>query len=157
MNADETVRALRIQVKACGGMCDSCPADKYREVEGADGACDDGVMLAAADLIERLQGNLNDMSEQCEKQDVEIKSLRAQLEGAEMVIGTLRKELTASQARERAAVEDFKSAAHNGNILCEFCGADCIDAGNDTGGDTDQCGCFVYRGPQEAGEVKQDG
>lgn len=51
-----------------------------------------------------------------------------------------------------AAVEDFTSAAHNGNILCEFCGADCIDAGNDTGGDTFQCGCFKWRGRPLKGE-----
>lgn len=55
-------------------------------------------------------------------------------------------EIKQLKAERDAAVQDFTSAAHNGNILCEFCGADCIDAGNDTGGDTCQCGCFEWRG-----------
>lgn len=67
-------------------------------------------------------------------------------------IESLSAQLAESQRRERAAVKDFTSAAHSGNILCEFCGAECIDAGCDTGGDTYQCGTFTWRGSQEAGE-----
>jgi hypothetical protein len=63
------------------------------------------------------------------------------------LIESLQAQIAETQRRADAAVEDFTSAAHNGNILCEFCGADCIDAGNDTGGDTFQCGCFEWRGP----------
>ncbi|WP_312942876.1 hypothetical protein [Oscillibacter sp.] len=80
----------------------------------------------------------------------------AKNERLESELAEVKSQLAESQRRERAAVEDFESAAHNGNILCEFCGADCIDAGNDTGGDTDQCGCFVYRGPQEAGKGAEE-
>lgn len=43
----------------------------------------------------------------------------------------LREKLAAAEKERDAVIEDFESAAHTGDDFCEFCGADCVDAGND--------------------------
>ena len=107
------------------------------------------IISEAADLIESLAAQL---------EELEKRRRQAALNYQQKCLDVMKLEaqLAASQQETRAAVDDFTSAAHNGNILCEFCGADCIDAGCDTGGDTDQCGMFVWRGPQEAGKGAVD-
>lgn len=52
---ENIVKALRVELIDCSDRsCYGCFADGYRDYKEANGACDDGVMLAAADLIERL-------------------------------------------------------------------------------------------------------
>lgn len=142
MNADEIVQWLRGLAFAQG----------Y-------GACD-----AAAELIESLQAQLASSEIPCCECGGEVVEFTVPNDIWNSVMRpdghetdreylcfdcwykALRQWMHGMQRREKAAVEDFTSAAHNGNILCEFCGADCIDAGNDTGGDTCQCGGFEWRG-----------
>ena len=60
LNANEVVRALRISAdgQSCAdGKCSTCPGDKLRDERGC---CDDGIQLAAADLIESMQDQLAD-------------------------------------------------------------------------------------------------
>lgn len=64
---------------------------------------------------------------------------------------TLTAQLVEKDKQVAAAVESLESVAHSGGNLCEVCGADCCDAGFDDP-ETFQCGCFKWRGPQEAGE-----
>ena len=75
--------------------------------------------------------------------------------GQEQEIFKLERQLAAAEKERDAVIEDFESAAHTGNDFCEFCGADCVDAGNDYIKDTCQCGMFVYRGGQ--GEKGEEG
>ncbi len=53
--------------------------------------------------------------------------------------------ITQLQAQVESVADDFESAAHSANNLCEFCGADCVDAGTEIA-DTFQCGMFKWRG-----------
>lgn len=48
------------------------------------------------------------------------------------------------ESRLEAVKRDFESAAHNPSNLCEFCSADCVDAGTEVA-DTFQCGMFKYK------------
>ena len=66
---------------------------------------------------------LREQREQLAAQSATIEQLRAQVE---------------------KVINDFESAAHSGNDLCEFCGADCVDAGAECA-DTFQCGMFKYK------------
>lgn len=77
MNTDEIVRALRISADydECRNTgCKNCPADALR----VNGACDDGTMLAAANLIESLQAQLaaSQARERAAKEVVRCKDCR---------------------------------------------------------------------------------
>ena len=135
---DEIVRGLRkcADGESCvNGLCGGCPANDVR----IDGACDDGIMRVAADLIESLQS-----------------------------------QLTTSQCREKAAVEDL-----NGTGACFTCkhfrrnGGDCFGAGrcrldgieiwpcNEPGVyrvevPDDGRQAYEWRGPREDGEGGHD-
>ena len=141
---DEIIRALR--TLRCADPCDclSCPCEQFRSYDTGN-ACDDGTRLAAADLIESLQTRIAELESQ----------------------------LSESQRREQAAVEDL-----NGTGACFTCkhfrrnGGDCFGAGRcrldgieiwpcnepgvyrvevpDDGRQT-----YEWRGPQEAGKGEQ--
>lgn len=147
VETEKLIAALR-KIDCNGEMCHVCPCDSFRKYENS-GACDDGTRIAAALALEVAYNDNAAKDAEIErlKEQIEADSqLKSGLDNANALCRTYKADRDRLQAELDAAIEDFESAAHNGNILCEFCGADCIDAGNDTVRDTDQCGCFVYRG-----------
>jgi len=133
MNADEIVKALRHCYQEDIQGCYGCPLNKH------DLCYEANLELSAADLIESLQKQLNDMTDTARRNY--CKFVRMSEERDE-----LQNELAESQCRERAAVKDIMTAYNKG--ICEVCQyneqltAQCIIK---NGGKCD----FIWRGPQK--------
>lgn len=152
MNANEIVRALR---NTCNG-CNPTPCCEF-EVLGPE----------AAELIESLQAQLAEKTKEAEGWHIlrlDADRIREGMMQKEMrLIGDnmrLEKQLTASQRREQAAVEDLKDALYDPlTIDCGYCkyrGAETNEHVATTGG-CHACenhggfyDCFEWRGPQES-------
>lgn len=141
MNAEDIVKVLRHcyseDIKGCNG----CPLNEN------DLCYEANPELSAADLIESLQKQLNDMTDTARQNY--CKFVRMSEERDE-----LQNELAESQRRERAAVEDltyFAGAITTGEP-CSRCIYNPDDMGCELDGsqydDDGECH-FTWRGPQE--------
>ena len=92
----------------------------------------DGGIPALLDALEEARTELNGRMQR--KHDCKIECL---LDAFNKVV-----------AERDALIKALESICQNGGTgMCEFCGADCIDAGTDVD-DTFQCGCFKWRGSE---------
>ena len=138
MNADVIVKALRHcyqeDIHGCGG----CPLNEN------DLCYEANLELSAADLIESLQKQLNDMTDTARQNY--CKFVRMSEERDE-----LQNELAESQRRERAAVEDLSTYKDCGFCIHvqdqQYCYKNCqrhVDVDNFR-----THPCWQWRGPQE--------
>lgn len=146
MNTDEIIRALRICNNPKGHRCSECPVfSRYER-----GICKKTVDKAAADLIERLQGQLKETWEwdmyQCAKREIERLQIQSEQRyqlycGALDTIERLESQLSASQARERAAIKEICA-------LCRFGRQVGLEAGYQSTGNGCRCETCKWRGQQ---------
>lgn len=145
MNADEIVKALRHCYQEDIHGCEDCPLNE------SDLCYEANLELSAADLIEKLQVEVNEWQERHRQA-----AINWQQENKECV--KLQAQLAESQRRERAAVEDIFCAdrcdvcRHTASgTECEENDFDCLICQSET------CICktcrdedkWQWRGPQE--------
>lgn len=141
--ADEIVRAMRDYASDC----DDCSDCLYCDFACVCGKFDYNAPKIIADLIESLTAQLTDyhhMSKLVDGKMAENQRLRR-------INETLQAQLTASQRREKAAVEDLEA------ILALACAAEVEGICNYCSDDGENCtGTTGWRGPQaEKGEAHE--
>lgn len=135
MNAEDIVKVLRHCYSEDIKGCNDCPLNE-------NGLCyEANLELSAADLIESLQKQLNDMTDTARQNY--CKFVRTSEERDE-----LQNELAETQRRERAAVEDMKAIIRNvgsHKSACDICSKPCGYEGLQS----DWCDHFRWRGTKD--------